>query len=184
MSFKGHFQVIRKRLVFSRVLISLGLFLITGIPCLWLRRVSRPSQMNGLAWLLAGLSFTLLWKDASCLKSFKKNRLSWIGAIILITLALLRPGFLPPYHFKMYDLFYLTMAASFLFYPSGLKELLVYSSWLILPLSLAELYGFLPSSPVSLILVGLGLVSALFFTGLEPFGLSKMLSLIKHEKSF
>ena len=138
------------RIKISKVLISTGLLISTGIPFLIFRRIFLPAQVNLFIGILVFISFILLWRE---LIYFKKDWWSWFFAITICIITLLRKGLIPPPIFKIYDVFFIFVALSFIYCPSRIKELLVFSSCLIAPLSLAGIYGFIPSSSTSQVFI-------------------------------
>ncbi|MGA1824530.1 MAG: DUF4350 domain-containing protein [bacterium] len=143
------------RILLSKLVLSLALLLSTGIPVIFIQRVFLPAQVNLFAGILAALSYMILWQD---LIYFKKDWRSWIFALILCLLALLRRNYIPPFQFKMYDIFFIVIALSCIYTPSRIQELLIFSCCVIAPLSLAGIYGFIPSSSMSFLLVSLGIL--------------------------
>lgn len=154
------------RTIISKFLISISLLISTGVPFLFFRRIFLPAQVNIVIGILASIAFIILWRD---LIHLKKDWLSWIFAITICSLALIRRSLLPPFVFKIYDIFFIFIALSFIYRPSRIKNLLVFSSWLIAPISLAGIYGFIPSSYMGLLLVSLGILLGMIFPKFKSF---------------
>ncbi len=149
------------RILIAKCIVTFSLFLFIGLPFIWLRKVVWPSQITIAIWFLVSFSYILLWRD---FPRFKRNWVWWIFALAVIILALIRKSFLPPCRLAIYDVFFISLALSCIFHPSGIKDLLIFSSCLIAPLSIAELYGFVPSFYENLLLIGLGLMAGIYFS--------------------
>ena len=145
-------------LLFSKIIITFSFFFITGLPFIWMHKTSLPKNNYIIAGVLVSFSLILHWREFF---NFKKGIYSWIIALLLILTALFRRNVIPPFSFKIYDVFFLFIAFLLIYQSSNLKKLLLFSSVLISPLSLMELYGFMPSSYVTGILLGAGLIGAL-----------------------
>ncbi|MGA1841090.1 MAG: hypothetical protein ACMUIU_10735 [bacterium] len=125
-----------------------------------------PVQVNIFAGILIFVSFILLWRGFF---DFNKDWWSWFFASIICILALLRRSLIPPPVFSVYDAFFIFVALSLIYRPSKIKEYLMFSSCLLAPLSLAGIYGFIPSSFMSLILIFLGILLGLILPGTKSF---------------
>jgi len=122
------------RILIAKCLVTVSLFLFIGLPFIWLRKVVWPSQITIAIWFLVSFSYILLWRD---FPRFKRNWVWWIFALAVIILAFIRNSFLPPCRLAIYDVFFISLALSCIFHPSGIKDLLIFSSCLIAPLSKA-----------------------------------------------
>ncbi|MGA1865217.1 MAG: hypothetical protein ACMUHX_09160, partial [bacterium] len=160
------------RIRISKILISTGLLISTGVPLLFFERTFLPEQVNIFAGVLIFISFILLWRGFI---DFNRDWWSWFFASIVCVLALLRRGFIPPPVFRIYDAFFIFVALSFIYRPSRIKEFLVFSSCLTAPLSFAGLFGFIPSSYMSLVLVFLGILLGLILPVRKSFFYKKNL---------
>jgi len=143
----------------SKILIASAFFFITGIPFIWTHNTFLPFYVYILTLVFLVFIFGFYWRDFFRIR--KEPRL-WIIALIILFFALFRKNLIPPYTFKIYDIFLLLISLSLIYRPSKLRKLLIFSSILITPLSLAELYGFMPSCFLSGLLIGAGFVIALF----------------------
>ena len=152
------------RLILSKIIIFLGFFVLTGIPLILLRKIFLPSQVHFVVGILSAIAFILLWRD---LLSLKKDWQSWTFAGTVCIMVLLRPFFIPPFVFKIFDLFFILITLSIIYRPSRIKSLLVFTSCLILPLSMARIYGFMPSSYMSLMLLFGGAGIGVIWPGLQ-----------------
>ncbi|MBN2373833.1 hypothetical protein JXL19_08605 [bacterium] len=114
-------------------------------------------------------SFIILWRDTLKFKrNFKKDFPAWIIAIASLLFAFGRSRFLPPYNTKLYDILILFVGLTLIYRPSRIKGLLIFSSCLIAPVSLAELYGFVPGIYASAFLLTIGIVVGAVFPKLIP----------------
>lgn len=158
-------RVKRDRLLLSKVLILLGFFISTGLPFVFSRRIFLPAQVNFITGVLVSLAFIILWKE---LLFFKRDWLSWTFASGVCFLALLRKGSIPPLIFKTYDLLFIFIAFYLVYRPSRINRLFFFSACLIAPLSLAEVYGLVPKTYLSLFLILLGFFLSMILPVLVP----------------
>ncbi len=157
-----------KRISFflTEILIALTFLFITGIPFIWMRKTFLPSHVYILTSAILILIFCLYWQD---FLRFNKKPKIWITALIVLILAVFRKNFIPPFTFKIYDLFLIFIALSLIYERSRIKDLFVFTSILIAPLALAELYGFMPSCILSVILLGVGFAGGLILPRFSSF---------------
>jgi len=98
------------------------------------------------------LSFLLLWRDAITVQG---KPLPWVVASTICILAIVRSRMLPPFHVTRYDLLFV-LVALFIVYLGTIRELALFSMCVLAPLALVDLYGFMPSFHMEILLIVAG----------------------------
>lgn len=159
----------KKNIFFSKILIAFTFLILVGIPFIWIHKTFLPFHVYIITSVFLVIIFCIYWRDFLRLKIFKEEKTLWIISLIILFSALTRKYIVPPYNFKIYDLFLIFISLSLIYQTSNIKELLIFTSILIAPLSIAELYGFMPSCILSGILLALGFLLGLMLPQLSLF---------------
>lgn len=152
--------------IYTKILVTITLLFTTGLPFIWIHKTFLPYHLYLIISPLLFICFALHWRDSL---RFKKKLSLWIMGLLILSLAVFRKTFIPPFCFKIYDFCLIVTAFALIYEQSRMKELLIFTSILITPLSLASLFGFLPSCVLCGCLLFLGLAMAVGLPRLQMF---------------
>lgn len=149
------------KLQIVRVWILALMIFYTGFPFTYSHKLISPAIVSSILLFLLFLTFAIFWKDTY---KIKKSRVSILISIFIMLFAILSQILFYPFNFQVYDLWFLSFGAYYMFSKSTLKEMLKFLCILLAPPSLLLLCNVCWSSINIFLALIAGFVIAILYS--------------------